>query len=95
MLTSDEAIAVGVRKYRELYPKGMIPKELEDSGCLNAIPGREKTTVLLAYFFRNQREPFILFKASVDRQNGEVFVETAADWRELIGKQLDDSQMVT
>ena len=95
MLTSDEAITLGVKTYRELYPEGMIPKALEDAGGLCAIPDREKTTVLVAYSLRNQREPFILFKVVVDRQSGQVAVETAADWHELSGKELDDSQMVT
>jgi len=95
VLTSDEAITVGVRTYRELYPEGMIPKALEDSGVLNAIPGREETTVLVAYFLRHEREPFILFKAVVDHHGGQVAVETAADWSSLIGKELDEAEMVT
>jgi hypothetical protein len=95
MLTTDEAITLGIRKYRELYPDGVIPKTLEDAGVLNAIPGREKTIVLVAYSLRNQREPFILFKAIVDLQSGKVAVEAAADWHELSGKELDDSQTVT
>lgn len=95
MLTTDEAITLGLEKYRELYPAGVIPKSLEDAGVLSAIPGRQMTTVLVAYWLHQQRDPFILFKATVDRESGKVAVETAADWRDLNGKELDDSQMVT
>ena len=95
MLTTDEAITLGLRKYRELYPKGTMPKALEDSGVLNAIPNRESTTVLVAYFLSNQREPFVLFEATVDRRSGTVAVETAADWRVLSDKELDASQVVS
>lgn len=94
MLTNDEAITVGIRKYRELYPKGMIPPDLEDKAVLGATPGPKTTSVYMTYSIRGQRMPFFLFNAVVDRMTGETLVETAADWHELTSMDLDNSENV-
>jgi hypothetical protein len=92
MLTSDEAITAGVRKYRELYPKGTIPPDLEDKAVLGATPGQATTSVYMTFSIRGRRAPFYLFEALVDRTTGETVVETAADWHELTSMELDNSE---
>ncbi|HUT08937.1 MAG TPA: hypothetical protein VMY42_00430 [Thermoguttaceae bacterium] len=92
MLTNDEAITVGVRKYRELYPEGTLPLALEEAGVLGATPGKLATTIHVTFSIEGETEPFYLFRASVNRASGEVTIEDAADWRYLQGKQLDSSQ---
>jgi hypothetical protein len=92
MLTSDEAITVGVRKYRELYPEGAIPQDLEDLGGLGVSPGQKVVSVYVTYSIRGKTAPFYLFKALIDRETGEVTVAIAADWRELTRMELDDAQ---
>jgi hypothetical protein len=92
MLTSDEAISVGLRKYRELYPEGTIPADLEDKAGLGASPGARMVSVYVTFGIRGQREPFWLFKATVDRTTGETTVDIAADWHELTCMEFDNSQ---
>ena len=95
MMTQDEAIAIGCRKYRELYPKGMIPAELEEQGVLGAIPGQPDMTVHVTFWFKGERDPFFLFRAIINRESGDVTVLDAADWRILKDKEFNDSKMVT
>jgi hypothetical protein len=95
MLSHDEAITLGVRKYRELYPKGAIPHGLEEKGVLGATADGTTTSVHLAFWLRGQRDPLVLFKASVSRSNGEVTVQTNADWHQLEGKEFEEAKCVT
>ena len=92
MLTSDEAIAVGCRKFRELYPSGMIPASIEEYAVLGVTPGDDSIIVHVTCWFAGASDPFYLFRSSVNRQSGQVIVTEAADWRELLGRQFDDSQ---
>lgn len=92
MLTSNEAIAIGCRKFRELYPKGVIPTDIEKHGVLGASPNDTSVTVHATFWFEGNSEPFYLFRASVDRKSGNVSVMDAADWHFLENKQFDHSQ---
>ena len=74
MLTFDEAFAIGCRKYRELYPKGTIPADIEDAGVLGATPGDSSVTVHLAFWIAGEAEPFFIFRASVERTSGTAAV---------------------
>jgi hypothetical protein len=95
MLTNDVAITVGVRKYRELYPEGAMPADLEEKGVLGATPGQYATSVHVTFSIRGKREPFCLFSAIIDRATGDTTVETAANWQELTQLELDDRQYLT
>ncbi|HBN75389.1 MAG TPA: hypothetical protein DD473_06145 [Planctomycetaceae bacterium] len=91
-MSFDDAITVGVKKYRELYPEGMIPKNLEDEGVLGAVPGNENVEVHVTYWFEGASEPFYLFRASVNRESGDVSVTNAEDWHVLEDRTFDNSQ---
>lgn len=92
MMTSDEAMAVGCRKYRELYPEGLIPSDLEEHGVLGSTPGDSCVTVHVTFWFEGESEPFYLFRASVDRESGDISVMDAADWHILEKKRFTTSQ---
>lgn len=92
MLTSDEAIAIGCKKYRELYPKGRIPAAIEEHAVLGATPNGSSVIVHITYWFERESEPFYLFRASVDRESGDVSVTNAEDWHVLEGRTFDNSQ---
>lgn len=92
MITQDEALTIGLRKYRESFPPGSIPSSLEEAATLTHVPGKTDTTVLITFSLRRERDPFVLFKALVSRLSGEVRVETSADWHDLLGLELDDSK---
>jgi hypothetical protein len=95
MISQDEALTLGLRKYRDVFPAGVIPAELEDAAILNGRPGQHVTTILVSFSLRARREPFILFEADICRRTGEVKVKTIADWHELPDEDLDDSQIVS
>lgn len=92
MLTWDEAIALGCRKYRELYPVGTIPSELEEQGVLGSNAEGLLVSVHVTYWLDGASEPFYLFRASVHRESGDVSVINAEDWHALSNKALDNSQ---
>lgn len=92
MLTSDEAIAIGCRKYRELYPKGTIPPDLEEHAVLGSTPQDLSVTVYVTFWFEGEAEPFYLFRASVNRESGDVSVTNAEDWHVLENRKFDNSQ---
>ena len=75
-----------------MYPKGLIPSDLEEHGVLGATPGDTHVTVHITYWFEGESEPFYLFRASVDRTSGEVSVTDADNWRVLLNKKFDASQ---
>ena len=74
--------------------RGTIPADLEDQAGLGATPGPKTTSVYMTFSIRGEREPFYLFKATVDRTTGETIVEMAADWHELTRLELDDTRHV-
>ena len=92
MLTSDEAIAIGCKTYRELYPKGTIPADIEENAVLGATPDGSSVTVHVTYWFEGESEPFNLFRASVNRESGDVSVTSAEDWHVLENRTFDKSQ---
>ncbi len=92
MLTSDEAIAIGCKKYRELYPQGTIPADLEEHAVLGATPNGLSVTVHVTCWLEGESEPVYLFRASVDRESGDVSVVDAEDWHVLENKKFDNSQ---
>jgi hypothetical protein len=92
MLDDEEAITIGLRKYRELYPEGTIPAQLEDIACLGATPGRDVVAVHVTFSIKSQADPFYLFRANVDKATGHIVVESAADWQELSRLELDNSR---
>jgi len=92
MLSLDEALTVGLRKYREVYPQGSIPPQLEDAAVLSQIPGDRTAVVLVSFSIRGAHDPFVLFQAVVDREAGDARVVTACDWRQLDGRELDESK---
>jgi len=75
MLSEDEALTAGLRKYRDVFPPGTLPPNLEDEAVLTQTPGKETTLVHVTLSLRGQREPFVLFRATVSRLSGEVTVE--------------------
>lgn len=91
MISQEEALTIGLRKYRELFPPNTIPPELEDAAILSQIPGKTMNSVLVTFSLHGNPVPFVLFKAAVSRVSGEVTVETVADWHELKGQRLDES----
>jgi hypothetical protein len=90
-MTQDDALTIGLGKYREYFPPGKIPRFLEDAAVLTQIPGKEETTVLITFDLRGEKKPFVLFRAAVSRDSGEVRVEQLSDWHELLGRDLDNS----
>lgn len=91
MLSLDEVLTVGLRKYREAYPQGTMPTRLEDAAVLSQIPGDRTVTVVVSFNIRGVHDPFVLFQAVVEREAGVASVVTARDWRELEGRELDES----
>jgi len=92
MLSLDEALTIGLGKYREAYPQGAMPTGLEDVAVLSQIPGDRTATVVVSFNIRGAHDPFVLFQAVVDREAGVASVVTARDWRELEGRELDESK---
>ncbi|QDT78572.1 hypothetical protein Mal35_20210 [Gimesia maris] len=92
MLTSEEAIVIGCKKYRELYPKGMIPAAIEEHAVLGATPNGSSVTIHVTYWFEGESEPFYLFRASVNRESGDVTVTNTEDWHLLENRTFDNSQ---
>lgn len=95
MLTNDSAFALGCKKYRELYPEGLIPPEIEEEANLVLTPGDDATTIHVYFFFKGQTDPFSLFRAVISRETGDVKVIDAANWEILLGEDFDDTKMVT
>ncbi len=92
MISQDEGLTVGLRKYRELFPLGTLPTALEDAAILTHYPGMAESVVLVTFGLRGQTLPYVLFKASVSRETGKVTVETLGDWHEVQVAQLDDAK---
>jgi len=91
-ISADEAIAIGCKKYREIFPKGLIPSDLEEQGVLGATPSDTYVTVHVTYWVEGEKDPFYLFRASIDRSCGAVSVEVAEDWHALEKLSLSKSQ---
>lgn len=91
-LSTEEAIAIGCRKYRDIYPNGLIPIALEEQGVLGATPDDSHVNVHVTFWIEGKKDPFYLFCASVDRSCGAVSVEIAEDWRVLKSFTLSQSQ---
>jgi hypothetical protein len=94
MISQDEALTLGLRKYRDVFPGGVMPAELEDAAVLSQLVSREVSTIVVSFSLRARREPFILFKADICRRSGEVTVKTITDWHDLADEDLDKSQIV-
>lgn len=82
MISSDEAIALGCEKYREIYPLGLIPDHLENEACLGVTPGNV-LTVHATFCVEGKRDPYCLFEVKIDRLNGTVTVQIADDRHKL------------
>lgn len=91
MISQDEGLTIGLRKYKDVFPAGTLPTYLEEAAILTQIPGETTTAVLVTFSLHGQREPFVLFSATVSRVSGDVTVETIGDWHDLQGKKLDNS----
>lgn len=74
---TDEALTLGLRKYRELYPVGAVPAAVEEQASLNVWPGNNEDVVVMAYWLKDQVQPFVFFQAEVARDTGKVEVLVA------------------
>ena len=59
MLSLDEALTIGLRKYRDVFPPGTLPSGLEEAAVLTQISGKTATVVLVTFSLREYREPFV------------------------------------
>lgn len=86
----DEAKNLGLSKFRELYPAGQIPAEVENHGVLSVGPSKESFEVVIIYPLRKQVDPYVLFRANINKETGEVKVIEAASSAPLSSvEQLD------
>ena len=83
MLYTEEAISIGCKKYRELYPENLMPFYLEEQGVLGVTNKGTHVEVHVTFWEEGQKEPFFLFLASVELSSGSVTVNVAEDWLKL------------
>lgn len=84
MDSMDRAVSTGLRKYRELYPEGLIASEVENRAILSVDPEAERFVVNLVYWLRDRIDPFYFFQVAVSKKTDEVVVITAKKPSELL-----------
>ncbi len=82
-LSLDDAITIGLREFREIYPDGAIPIEIEDQINLTAQPGDEWHRVLVTFSINETPEPFIFFECRVSAESGNAKVLIARSVSDL------------
>jgi hypothetical protein len=78
VINMDEAKRLGLWKYRELYPVGKIPDGVEKHANLSVLPSAEFYSFIITYSLRNRVDPYVLFRAAINKYSGEVRVLESA-----------------
>ncbi len=80
----DRAVSTGLRKYRELYPEGVIASEVENRAILSVDSEAEQVVVNLVYWLRDRTDPFYFFQVAVNKKTDEAVIITAKKPSELV-----------
>ena len=67
MLTPEESRRIGLQKYRELYPRGTVPEDIESRVSITVLVGSKEHRVCLSYWLEGRRNPLPFFEVVVDR----------------------------
>lgn len=94
MISLDEAITIGLKRYRECYPPETIPKDLESKADLTGTPGEQQHIVNVSYSVVKDADPFVLFQANVERATGKVTVNLQEPIDALSDLEIDDGHQV-
>ena len=93
MLNVDEAFRVGLLRYRELYPIGVIPYSVESQASFSVIPGSSTHTVHVCFWIKQDNgdsKPLVFFEADVDRESGGVTVVKSESVELLLSAELSE-----
>ena len=90
-MNRNEALAIAMCKYREIFPVGSIPPEVEQIGALSVLQRNHWLAVVIIYAFKGSAEPYVLFHANVDTSSGEVRLKKAGKIEDIADRdQLDE-----
>lgn len=73
-LTADEALRLGLLKFRELHAEGSIPAALVERFTFNIRPSAREHTMQICLWESEERQPLIYFEAIIDRETRSVRV---------------------
>lgn len=73
-IDTDEALRLGLRRYRDLHAEGTISADIEDRLTFNVRPDRLKHTVQLCIWGAEEANPHIVFETIIDRETGSILV---------------------
>lgn len=73
-LTADEALRIGLLKFRELHAEGSIPAAVAERFTFNIRPSAREHTLQICLWESEERQPLIYFEAIIDRENRSVRV---------------------
>ena len=60
--TVDDAITIALMKYRQIYPEGVIPPEVEDETVLSAQPGIDVHKISITFSINESPHPVVFFR---------------------------------
>ena len=92
MLSEDDALKVGLARYRELYPSGVVPKEIESHATFTVKPGKVTHVVLVCYWIKGEDHPLVFFEAEVNRSSEAVNVLKSEQVESVIDLDLVEEQ---
>ena len=79
-MTKFVAAALAEKRYRAIYPEGIVPKEIEERAVYTEQSSGTDLICTWNYWLRGCiRQPFIFFRARVNLCSGELIVEVAED----------------
>lgn len=78
-LRSEDAQAIGLAKFQQIYPNGTISKEILKEASVNVSCERDACTLFLAFWLRERFDPYIFFEVTIDRYTSETTVVIAED----------------
>lgn len=90
-MNRNEALAIAMRKYREIFPEGSIRREVEQIGAMSVLQRNQWVAVVIIYAFKGSAEPYVLFHANVDTSSGEVRLKRAGKIEDIADRsRLDE-----
>ena len=91
-LPGSVALGLALQRYRELYPEGTVPKEVEARAIQSHSTPDPDYRCSVCYWLKGQvREPLTFFRARVNAHTGDVTVEVALDPTAVSLARLEDN----
>lgn len=85
-LTADEALRLGLLKFRELHAEGSIPPAVAERFTFNIRPSAGEHTLQICLWESEERQPLIYFEAMIDRETRSVRVTKDEGLEEMPGR---------